>query len=368
MTWPTYSRECRKEIGEILRKGKSLTAYRANMSWGSVGPRKGSQAFQLERDIERKFKVKHAIATNSGTAALHAGLEAIGVRDKEVVTSPYTFSATAGAILMAGGRPVFADVDPHTFTITAATVKPVLTRRTAAIVPVHLFGYLPEMEALKDFEIPILEDACQAVGASRQGHYSGTQGSAGVYSYNGGKQCPAGEGGTLVTNDDAIAEKARLLVNHGENFGAKEVGVNYRCHELVACLARRGLMELEMRNRRRVALSLGTFRYLGLGRSTYFLRHFYVGQRPHVFYVTPFTVEKNRPRFIARCAKRGLPIQAGYTTPLHRLPAFKQYQTAPLPVVEELHDKTLCLLTTLTPDRPISYSRWVAKVIRESLA
>lgn len=408
MGWPNFSRECRREVDEVLKSGV-LTAYRANLSWGSIGPRKDSQAWRLEREIEKKFKVRHAIVVNSGTAALHSALSALQLRRGfDVVTSPYTFSSTASAILHAGGTPVFSDVDPHTFCITKETVKRVITKRTAAILPVHLFGYFPDLSGLQSFGLPIIEDSCQAVGASRGGtggglvhqQFSGTVGLAGAYSFNGSKNLPAGEGGCLVTNSDEIAEKARRFINHAENFEAARglrtlrrspvdgVGLNYRMHELVAVLARHGLKELEERNERRRELAnelphaFVHYKDCDRGHSYFsaFVGPGVGGEKPSIVrwkgfgpenacYVVPLSLDYcvDRPRFIRRCAKRGLPVQSSYTTPLHHLRAFRKYATRPLPVVDELHEKTLCLLTTLTPDKPISYARKVAGIVREAL-
>ena len=118
--WPSYSKECRRAVDDLLRKGGSLSAYRANPLFPTwTGPSKDSYAWRLEREIERKFGVRHAVAVNSGTAALHAALASLNLKDgQEVVVSPYTFSATASAILLSGGTPVFADVDPYTFCIS----------------------------------------------------------------------------------------------------------------------------------------------------------------------------------------------------------------------------------------------------------
>src|ERR1700690_615705 len=140
---PSYSATTRKAVNELLKRGGSLSAYRANKDYGS-GPVEGSYAWKLEREIEKRFKVKYAVAVNSGTAALHAALGSLDLRGMEVVTSPYSFSATVSAIVLAGGIPVFADVDPYTFCITKETVKRVITKRTRAILPVHLFGGLAE--------------------------------------------------------------------------------------------------------------------------------------------------------------------------------------------------------------------------------
>lgn len=368
--WPSYSKATRKAVGELLKRGGSLSAYRANKDYG-VEPVKDSYAWRFEREIEKRFKVRHAVAVNSGTAALHCGLIGLNLKPgDEVITSPYSFSATVSAIILAGGTPRFADVDPYSFCITPETVKHVLTRRTKAILPVSLFGGMADVRGLGSYGLPVLEDACQAVGARDGKGYSGTQGVGGAYSFNGGKNIPAGEAGAFVTNDDSLAEKARLLMNHAENFGVDQIGLNYRPNELTACVAYHGLLELEERNQRRAKLAwIVGARLADEGR---------VGNPriqdlvtpEHVFYVYPFTIHGKFPRslFVKRMKRHGIPVGAGYITPaLHEYKAFRKYARGPLPVVEELSSKTLCILSTLTPDRPLSYAEEVAKAMRESL-
>ena len=392
--WPEYSAACIKDVAALLRKGGTLSAYRASSAFPDwIGPRKDSEAWRFEREVEKHFAVAHCVAVSSGTAALHAALVALDVRGKEVVTSPYTFSATASAILLAGGIPRFADIDPWSFCITPETVKPHVTKRTAAILPVHLFGYFQDLEGFKQFGVPVVEDACQAVGASRnirlgngRGEdrvFAGCQGKAGALSFNGSKNLPTGEGGALVTNDAKLAEKARRFINHGENFGLgagpSGVGVNYRMQEVVACMARHGLRDLEARNERRRALArrfTDTIRDLTFPDAAVHIGFWSRNDvqfpvplgRDNVLYVFPFLLAQhvNRARFIRRCAKRGLAVQAGYTLPLHHLPAFKKYAHGPLPVVDDVHDR-LVLITTLTPDRKMSYADDVASIISEAL-
>jgi dTDP-4-amino-4,6-dideoxygalactose transaminase len=366
--WPNYSPACRKAVNDLLKQGGSLSAYRANKDYG-VEPVKGSYAWKLEREVERRFGVKHCVAVNSGTAALHCALASLDLKGEEVITSPFTFSATVSAILLAGGVPRFADIDPHTFCITKETVKRVLTKRTKAILPVSLFGGMADVRGLASYGLPVLEDACQAVGARDSQGYSGTQGIGGAYSFNGGKNIPAGEAGAFVTNDDARAETARLFMNHGENFHQKSIGVNYRMNEITACVAYYGLLELEERNTRRQEL----VRALGFDHpaGSIYVAPRWENKDEHVFYVTPFLFNHprlSREQFAKRMAKHGVPVGCGYIQPhLARYKAFKRYARGPLPVVEELSSKTLCILSTLTPDRPLSYAEDVAKAMRECL-
>src|SRR5688572_19349339 len=121
--WPQYSKACRSAVDDLLKAGGSLSAYRANPLFPSwTGPSKGSWADRFEREIERRFRVKHCVMVNSGTAALHAALASLRLKaGDEVITTPYSFSATVAAIVLAGGVPVFADVDPFSFTITKET-------------------------------------------------------------------------------------------------------------------------------------------------------------------------------------------------------------------------------------------------------
>lgn len=368
--WPVYSKELRKDVDALLKKGGSLSAYRANRKFG-LGPSEGSWAYRLEREIEKRFKVKHVVAVNSGTAALHAALSALDIQGKEVITSPYTFSATTSAVLLAGGIPVFADVDPYSFCLSKETVKHVITKKTKAILPVDLFGGLAPYKELRELGLPIVEDGCQAVGASLGGVYAGSFGDAGAMSFNGSKNIPAGEGGALVTNSDKIAEKARLLVNHAENFGVDAIGLNYRMNELTACVAYHGLLALRERNRKRkqlvVRLVNEIVRLIPDFPEKLFLQ-IHGRNQDHVYYVYPFKVRKDRAGFIKRMAKRGVTVGAGYINPtLEKYPAFRRYCKKPLPVVTELSEKTLCLLYCLTPDKPLSYAEKVAEAMKESL-
>ena len=282
----------------LLKAGGSLTAYRANPLIG-IGPRQGSWADRLENEIENRFHVHHAVALNSGTAALHCALAALALQPgAEVITSPISFSATAAAVVLAGYVPVFADVDSDTFTLSLKTVKRAITQRTQAILPVHLFGQMAVTDELASLGLPIVEDACQAVGSKRKGIYSGCAGLAGAYSFGGTKQVPAGEGGCLVTNSNAVARSARLLANHAENFNVDSVGYNYRPSEVTCCIAWHGLKALKDN--------------------------------------TPFAI----PYLVK---ERGPSDKPYINRPLHKMPAFTKYARGPLPVAERLCERTLCI-------------------------
>ena len=359
--WPIYSTSCIADVTRLLKSGVSLSAYRANPRVG-VGPKEGSYAWQAERALEKLSGAKHAVAVNSGTAALHAALVALEVRGREVVTSPYTFSATVSAILLAGGTPRFADVDPTNFCITPETVTRVLARKTAAILPVDLFGYVQDKSGFARFGLPVITDACQAVGA----HTLTKHEVAAVYSFNGMKNVPAGEGGALVTNDAKLAERARLFCNHAENFGTRDVGYNYRMQELVACLTLHGLSDVKKRNEERRAFADAVpFTVYGDGSS---YRHASM-HRNHAYYCVPMRYLRKRPSratFVKRLNAAGISAGNGYIDPpLHHYAAFRKYARGRLPVVDRLSSETLVLF--YEPWRGAEGGRKAAEAIRRAV-
>lgn len=191
--------------------------------------------------------VKHAVATSSGTAALHLALLAHGVGPgDEVITTPFTFIATANAILYVGARPVFVDIDPVTFNISPALIERAITPRTRAILPVHLFGLPadldPILEVARARGLAVIEDACQAHGAEYKGRKVGSFGT-GCFSFYPTKNMTAGEGGMITTNDDGIAERCRLLRQHGmrRRYNHEALGFNFRLTDIQAAI---GLIQL----------------------------------------------------------------------------------------------------------------------------
>lgn len=171
----------------------------------------------------------------------------------------------------------------------------------------------------------------------------------------------------MVTGDHERSDQARLLANHAENYGSKWVGYNYRPNELTCCVAWHGLQQLHTRNYERMALA----RRLASRANRLFKNPslFYLNtDGSHVFYVFPFQVDKNRARFIDRMKRKGVTVGAGYINPpLHKYPAFRKYCAKPLPVVEELSSKTLCLLDCVRPPATLADMDYVAKCMEESL-
>jgi len=208
----------------------------------------GPRTAKFEERFAQVCGVKHAIATSSGTTALHIALLAHGVgAGDEVITTPFTFIASANSILFTGAKPVFVDIDPETFNLDPRLVEQAITPQTKAIMPVHLYGYVCDMDALQAIAdkhgLAIVEDACQAVGASYKDQKAGSFGT-GCFSLYATKNVMSGEGGMITTNDDALAERCRMLRNHGmkRRYYHDMLGFNFRMTDLCAAI---GLVQLD---------------------------------------------------------------------------------------------------------------------------
>lgn len=213
----------------------------------------GPEVDALERELEDALEVSHAIAMSSGTDAILATLMAIGVGPgDEVITPTYSFFATAGCVARVGATPKLVDIDPATFNVDPEAVRTAITSRTKAIMPVHLYGQMADMDALLavagDRDIPIIEDACQAIGARRDGRQAGSIGTVGCFSFFPSKNLGAfGDAGLVTTNDAALAHELRLLRNHGAEpkYFHQRVGGNFRLDALQAAVLRVKLPHLD---------------------------------------------------------------------------------------------------------------------------
>src|ERR671918_2189244 len=282
----------------------------------------GPEVEAFEREFASYVGVRHCVGVANGTDALTIALRALGVRPgDEVVMPSFTFYATAEAALAAGAQPVFCDIDPETFCVTAETVKTALTPRTKAIVPVHLFGNVAPVPELREFGVPVLEDAAQAAGAQLGGVKAGALGDAATFSFFPSKNLPClGDGGAIATDDDGLAERARILRFHGSRDKSTftDVGYNSRLDELQAAVLRELLPELDGWNARRREAA-ATYARVGLGDGVVLPRE--TSGAKHVYHL-----------YVVRA--EWLPIGRGYyRVPVHRQPAIAV--DADLPATEE---------------------------------
>lgn len=219
----------------------------------------GKKVEEFEKAFAAYCGTRHAVAVNSGTAALHVAMLAAGIGPgDEVITTPFSFIATANAILFCGAKPVFADIDGKTFNIDPEAVKEKITKRTKAIEPVHLFGQPCDMKAIrgiaKDANLLVIEDACQAHGAECDGKRVGSIGDAGAFSFYPTKNMTTSEGGMITTDDDKIAEMSRIYRNHGqiEKYKHSYLGYNFRMTDIQAAIGVEQLKKLDGFNKRRI--------------------------------------------------------------------------------------------------------------------
>lgn len=209
----------------------------------------GPMVTRFEKKFAEFAGVKHAIAVNTGTAALHSAIIAAGVKQgDEVILPSFTFVATAEAVVMAGGKPVFTDINPATYNISLAEIKKNITKKTKAIIPVDLYGLSAEIKPISEIAtkhgLAVVEDAAQAHGATYEGKPAGVFADAACWSLYASKNMTAGEGGVVTTDDDEIAETVRLIRTHGEKakYASLMLGTNYRMSEVQAAI---GSVQLE---------------------------------------------------------------------------------------------------------------------------
>ncbi len=207
----------------------------------------GPRVAQFEQAFAEYIGVDHAVAVNSGTAALHVALMAHGIgKGDEVITSPFSFVATANSIVYTGAKPVFADIEPDTYIISPDQVHEMITSRTKAIMPVHLYGHAADMGAImeiaEDHNLLVIEDACQAHGATYKGKKVGSFGT-GAFSFYPTKNMTTSEGGIITTDDPDIAARSRMLRAHGskQRYLHEMIGYNFRMTDISAAI---GIVQL----------------------------------------------------------------------------------------------------------------------------
>jgi len=285
----------------------------------------GPEVSAFEREFAAYCGAGHAVGVANGTDAITIALRAMGVGSGDDVVAPsFTFYASAEAIPPTGARPVFCDVDPHTYCVTAETVRAALTPRTKAVIAVHLFGNVAPVAEIEALGVPVLEDAAQAAGSRAAGGRPGALGAAGTFSFFPSKNLGCfGDGGMITTSDEAIAERARTLRFHGshDKVSYEQVGYNSRLDELQAAILRVQLPHLDgwADGRREAARH---YEQAGLGELVQLPRAL-DGASPawHLYVVGHPQAE----RLEVALADADIGCKPYYRTPVHRQPAMRKW-------------------------------------------
>ena len=326
----------KSEIDTALLKALSETRF-------ILGP--NVQAF--EQEAADYLGAKHAVGCASGTDALHLALLARGIRaGDEVITTSFTFIATAEAIRYVGAIPVFVDIDPETLNIDTSKVNTAISHKTRAIIPVHLFGHPVDMDEIQSIAdqhgLFILEDCAQSFGSRYRKRMTGTLGDAGAFSFFPSKNLGCyGDGGLIATNDDEIARQVRVYRNHGssEQYHHDVIGFNSRLDELQAVILRIKLKHIDEYNQNRLHVAQTYNKLLsGKGIQTPLIPE----DRDHVFH--QYTLLSDRRDQIREAViSRQIACAVYYPIPLHQQQAFADTSSEPLPITESVSRRCLSL-------------------------
>jgi len=285
---------------------------------------------QFERKFAEFVGVRHAISVNNGTAALHSALLAVGVGPGDQVIVPsFSFIATAEAVVLTGAKPVFADIDLDTYCLTSESIEEKITSNTKAIIPVHLYGLMADMDAIKkiakDHDLTVIEDAAHAIGAEYKGRRAGSVGNIACFSFHATKNMTTGEGGMVTTNNAEYANTLRLLRNHG-GYKSKIIGHNYRMPEIEAAIGCVQLAKLpkflEARKKNAATLShrLQEMSQFKLPVEPAGYKH---GWNIYTIRLRRSTAG-SRNRLVKKLREKKIEAEVYYSIPIHFMPVYKE--------------------------------------------
>ena len=366
---PIIDDEEKKQVMNVLDSG-NISTFVASQGENFLG---GKKIKEFEEKFTKKIGVKYGVAFNSASSALHAAIVSVGVRPgEEVIVPPYTFTSTATSALMHNAIPVFSDVKSDTYCLDPNKLEKAHSSLTKAIIPVHLFGHAADMDEILEFankhDLKIIEDCAQAPGGMYKGKKLGTIGDCGVFSFQESKNIMTGEGGMLVTNNEDIANIARMVRNHGETilpslkkrtYRSEFLGWGYRMTELEAALGVAQVDKLDLLNEERINLCNYLMKEINKIEG---LKHTKYDHVKHVYYVFACSYDEKiigipRNLFCDALKAEGIPFAAGYVKPLYLNPlylekrafAFKhyegntKYEKGICPIAEKLYEEDVIL-------------------------
>jgi perosamine synthetase len=312
----------------------------------------GPMVKRFEEEFAKFVGAKHAIAVNSGTAALHMAIVGAGIKQgDEVILPSFTFVATAEAVVLAGAKPVFADINPETYNISPEAVEKAVTKKTKAIIAVDLYGSPADLKPIREIAekhgLKIIEDAAQAHGAVYNGKPVGAYADMACWSFYASKNMTTGEGGMITTNDDAIAETLRLLRSHGEREKYKSIllGHNYRMPEIEAAIGvvqlkkLPGFLQKRRENAERLTAKLCETKSLQLPKEPKGCRNSW-----YLYTVRLKGADRKRRNFIVeKLRENGIGAEVYYPWPIHLMPFYRKFAKRRLPETEKASEQVFSL-------------------------
>jgi perosamine synthetase len=354
----------REEILKVLDEGILTSA-------SNLG---GKRVQDFEGLLANFLHVKHAVAVNSGTAALHASILAAGIKEGDEILIPsFTFVATANSVACTGAKPVFVDIEKDTYTISPLDLEEKITKRTRAIIPVHLYGHPAEMDEILEIaskhSLLVIEDACQSLGSSYDGKQTGTIGEMGCFSMYASKVLTSGEGGAITTNSDDFAEKLRMIRNHGmvSGYDTRIIGFNMRLPEISAAIAKAQMKKIQSMLDKRIinAKRLGELLTNKVDHQAIVLPQ----ENPRVvynwyLYTVAFNNYRNRVKKLLN--ENGIGATIYYDPPVHQTPYYSKFHNGDLKITEWASRSVLSLPVhpSLTEDDIILIAGKVEEAIK----
>lgn len=338
---PQIDDEERQEILKVLDEGILTSA-------SNFG---GKRVQDFERLLADFLHVKHAIAVNSGTAALHASILAAGIKESDEILIPsFTFVATANSVACTGAKPVFVDIEKDTYTMDPLDLENKITKKTRAIIPVHLYGHPAKMDEIKEIankhSIIVIEDACQSLGSTYDGKQTGTLGQMGCFSMYASKVLTSGEGGAITTDSDEFAENLRMIRNHGmvNGYDTRIIGFNMRLPEISAAIAKTQMKKIQSMLDKRAsnARKLGQLLSNKIKDKNIVLPH--ENQRTkYNWYLYTVALNDSRDKVKKFLNDSGIGATIYYDPPVHQTPFYSKFYNGELEITEWASKSVLSL-------------------------
>lgn len=339
---PWIEEEEKCEVARVLEENALTTAARDG----------GKRVRDFESSMKNYLKIRHVVSVNSGTSALYAALLAAGIKHGDEVLIPsFTFVATANAVVAAGGKPVFVDIKKDDYTMDSSDLKAKITKRSRVVIPVHLYGHpcdIDEIGELADkHSLNIIEDACQSLGSSYKKKQTGTFGTLGCFSMYASKVLTAGEGGAIATDSDELADKLKMIRNHGmiEGYDTSMLGLNLRLPELSAAVAKVQMQKLDkmLEIRRRNAELLSKLIFASSKNYELKIPEETVDKKFN-WYLYTVAVHDNRDEIKNKLVQNNVGATVYYSPPVHKMPFYAHVASETnLPATEWCADHVLSL-------------------------